>query len=87
MFTLICGSVMLPFIVYTLIAVMILHYRYCALNNIWLRPRPYKLHGTMRKRHVRAANLAMQRNVHWHGHCMHALVSCHTLCSYIYKAS
>ena len=31
-----------------------------------------KLHGAMRKRHARAANLATQRNVHWHGHCMHA---------------
>ena len=28
-FPLISGSVMHPFIVYTLIAVMILHYRYC----------------------------------------------------------
>ena len=24
-----------------------------------------------------AAYLATQRNVHWHGQCMHALVSCH----------
>ena len=32
----------------------------------------------MRKHHARAANLAMQHNVHWCGHCMHALVSCHT---------
>ena len=46
-----------------------------------------KLHGAMCKRHARAANLATQRNVHWHGHCMHALVSCHTHCSCIYKAS
>ena len=38
-----------------------------------------KLHGTMHKRHARAANLATQCNVYWYGHCMHAVVSCHTL--------
>ena len=25
------------------------------------------------------ANLVTQCNIHWHGHCLHALVSCHTL--------
>ena len=35
-------------------------------NNIWLSLGP-KLHGAMHKRHARAANLATQRNVHWHG--------------------
>ena len=67
MFPLISGSVMHPFIiVYALIAVMILHYRYCHLcfNNIWLRPALSFL-AHMRKRHARAANLATQRNVHW----------------------
>ena len=58
-------------IVYTLIAVIILHYRYCHLCFTGLGPID-KLHGAMRKRHARAANLATQRNVHWHGHCMHA---------------
>ena len=78
MFPLISGSVMHPSIVYTLIDVMItgtVIYIY-ALTISGLGP---KLHGTMRKRHARAANMATQCNIHWHGHCMHALESCHML--------
>ena len=51
------------YIVYTLIAAIILH---------------YSSTGTVIYA-LTIAYLATQCNVHWHGHCIHALVSCHTL--------
>ena len=65
-------------ILYTLIAEIILRYSNQTVQvRLTMSGPKRRQHDAMRKCHARATYLATQRNVHWHGQYMHALMSSH----------